>query len=95
MVVVAQYDCNPDHRDELGFSEGENLVVTKKLNKDWWVSLPLPTTWLPWIHVKAAVFPSSVATWRATQLERGYSQLIMCRRSLGSRLTTSTYIDCL
>lgn len=37
-MVTAQYDCNPDHPDELGFKEGQKLVVTRKLNKDWWVS---------------------------------------------------------
>lgn len=39
MVVEALYDCNPDHRDELGFQDGERLIVTKKLNRDWWVSM--------------------------------------------------------
>ena len=39
MLVEALYDCNPDHKDELGFSEGERLIVTKKLNRDWWVSV--------------------------------------------------------
>lgn len=36
--MEAQFDCDPDHPDELGFKEGEKIVVTKKLNKDWWVS---------------------------------------------------------
>ncbi len=36
--MVALFDCEPDHKDELGFKEGEKIVVTKKLNKDWWVS---------------------------------------------------------
>jgi len=35
MIVEAEYDCDPDHRDELGFTEGEIIVVTEKLNKDW------------------------------------------------------------
>ena len=35
-VVVAQYDCDPDHPDELGFMEGDKLVVVKRLNQDWW-----------------------------------------------------------
>lgn len=35
-VVIAQYDCDPDHQDELGFREGDRLVVVKKLNQDWW-----------------------------------------------------------
>jgi hypothetical protein len=43
-VVEALYDCDPDHQDELGFKEGDKIVVTKKLNKDWWVSHSL---WLP------------------------------------------------
>lgn len=38
LVVEALYDCDPDHVDELGFKEGDKIVVTKKLNKDWWVS---------------------------------------------------------
>ena len=38
LVVEALYDCDPDHKDELGFREGDKIVVTKKLNKDWWVS---------------------------------------------------------
>ena len=38
LVVEALYDCDPDHQDELGFKEGDKIVVTKKLNKDWWVS---------------------------------------------------------
>lgn len=38
VVMEGLYDCNPDHRDELEFREGELIVVTKKLNKDWWVS---------------------------------------------------------
>ena len=38
-VVVAQYDCDPDHPDELGFMEGDKLVVVKRLNQDWWVSI--------------------------------------------------------
>lgn len=37
-VVIAQYDCDPDHPDELGFMEGDKLVVVKRLNQDWWVS---------------------------------------------------------
>ncbi len=37
-MVTALYDCDPDQRDELGFKEGEKIVVTKKLSKDWWVS---------------------------------------------------------
>lgn len=37
MIVVAEYDCDPDHRDELGFKEGERIVVTERLNKDWLV----------------------------------------------------------
>ena len=37
VVVEALYDCVPDHRDELGFREGEKVVITKKLNRDWWV----------------------------------------------------------
>ena len=41
MIVVAEYDCVPDHRDELGFKEGERIVVTERLNKDWLVG---PTT---------------------------------------------------
>lgn len=36
LLAEALYDCNPDHKDELGFSEGERLIVTKKLNRDWW-----------------------------------------------------------
>ena len=43
IVVEAQYDCDPDHPDELGFKEGEKIVVTKKMSKDWWVS-DTPTT---------------------------------------------------
>ena len=39
-VVVAQFDCDPDHPDELGFMEGDKLVVVKRLNQDWWVSAP-------------------------------------------------------
>ena len=38
LVVTALYDCEPDQQDELGFKEGEKIVVTKKLSKDWWVS---------------------------------------------------------
>ena len=38
LVVEALYDCDPDHEDELGFKEGDKIVVTKKLNRDWWVS---------------------------------------------------------
>lgn len=38
-VVKALYDCDPDQPDELGFKEGEKIVVTKKINKDWWVSI--------------------------------------------------------
>ena len=38
LVVTAQYDCEPDHPDELEFKEGDKLVVTRKLSKDWWVS---------------------------------------------------------
>ena len=37
LVVEAQFDCLPDRKDELGFREGERIVVTKKLNADWWV----------------------------------------------------------
>ena len=37
MIVVAEYDCDPGHRDELGFKEGERIVVTERLNKDWLV----------------------------------------------------------
>lgn len=37
-MVEALYDCDPDHPDELGFKEGEKIVVTKKMSKDWWVS---------------------------------------------------------
>lgn len=36
LVVVAQFDCLPDRKDELGFNEGERIVVTRKLNSDWW-----------------------------------------------------------
>ena len=38
LLVEALYDCTPDHRDELEFREGETIVVTKKVSKDWWVS---------------------------------------------------------
>ena len=38
MLVEAVYDCTPDHRDELEFKEGEMIIVTKKISKDWWVS---------------------------------------------------------
>ena len=38
IIVEGLYDCNPDHKDELEFREGELIVVTKRLNKDWWVS---------------------------------------------------------
>ena len=44
LVVEAMYDCDPDHEDELGFKEGDKIVVTKKLNKDWWVSFSLWVT---------------------------------------------------
>ncbi len=37
-MVEALYDCEADHNDELGFKEGEKIVVTKKMNRDWWVS---------------------------------------------------------
>ena len=37
-MVVALYDCQPDRKDELGFKEGERIVVTRKINNDWWVS---------------------------------------------------------
>lgn len=40
MIVEAEYDCDPDHRDELGFKEGERIVVTERLNKDWLVGSP-------------------------------------------------------
>ena len=40
MIVEAEYDCDPDHRDELGFKEGERIVVTERLNKDWMVGSP-------------------------------------------------------
>lgn len=41
LVVVAHYDCLPDRKDELGFREGERIVVTRKINSDWWVrSIP-------------------------------------------------------
>ena len=46
MLVEALYDCNPDHKDELGFSEGERIMVTKKLNRDWWVSMAVCCTQL-------------------------------------------------
>jgi Arf-GAP/SH3 domain/ANK repeat/PH domain-containing protein len=36
LVVVALYDCQPDRKDELGFKEGERIVVTRKINNDWW-----------------------------------------------------------
>lgn len=35
-LVKALYDCNPDRNDELGFKEGDKLVITAKLNDDWW-----------------------------------------------------------
>ena len=38
LLVEAVYDCTPDHRDELDFKEGDVIVVTKKISKDWWVS---------------------------------------------------------
>lgn len=41
VIVTALYDCDPDHPDELGFKEGEKLVVTRKMSKDWWVSAAL------------------------------------------------------
>ena len=47
LVVEALYDCDPDHQDELGFKEGDRIVVTKKLNKDWWVSHDQPTQPVP------------------------------------------------
>jgi len=37
-MVEALYDCEADHPDELGFKEGEHIIVTKMMNKDWWVS---------------------------------------------------------
>ena len=36
-LVKALYHCHPDRVDELGFSEGDTIVVTAKLNEDWWV----------------------------------------------------------
>ena len=41
-MVEALYDCDPDQRDELGFKEGQRIVVTAKTSKEWWVSHPLP-----------------------------------------------------
>ncbi len=38
MLVRAIYDCRPDRVDELGFGEGDRIIVTAKLNDDWWVS---------------------------------------------------------
>lgn len=38
MIVEALFQCNPDREDELGFNEGDRIVVTAKLNSDWWVS---------------------------------------------------------
>lgn len=40
-MVTAQFDCDPDQLDELGFKEGDKIVVIKKLSKDWWVSVEL------------------------------------------------------
>lgn len=37
-MVETLYDCEADHTDELGFKEGERIVITKKMSKDWWVS---------------------------------------------------------
>ena len=37
LVVIALFDCEPDRRDELGFREGERIVVVRKINSDWWV----------------------------------------------------------
>ncbi len=42
LLVEAVYDCSPDHRDELEFKEGEMIIVTKKVSKDWWVSYLTP-----------------------------------------------------
>ena len=39
LVVVALYDCDPDQKDELGFKEGQRIVVTAKTSKEWWVSM--------------------------------------------------------
>ncbi|XP_064381820.1 arf-GAP with SH3 domain, ANK repeat and PH domain-containing protein 1-like isoform X2 [Halichondria panicea] len=36
LLVEAVFDCSPDHRDELEFKEGEMIIVTKKVSKDWW-----------------------------------------------------------
>lgn len=35
--VVAMYDCEADHEDELSFTEGQVLVVHEKPDRDWWV----------------------------------------------------------
>jgi hypothetical protein len=35
-MVEALFNCYPDRPDELGFQEGERIIVTLKLNKDWW-----------------------------------------------------------
>ena len=59
LVVVALYDCDPDHKDELGFREGDRIVVTKKLNKDWWVS-PWHYCCLIWGRKKLISYPIPV-----------------------------------
>lgn len=38
--VVALYDCDADHEDELSFREGQVLVVLEKTDSDWWHGFP-------------------------------------------------------
>ena len=36
--VQAVFDCEADNDDELSFSEGEMIVVSREADPEWWVS---------------------------------------------------------
>jgi len=37
--MIAQYDCEPSHNDELAFSEGDILTIMDKSNPLWWKAI--------------------------------------------------------
>ena len=79
MLVEAVYDCSPDHRDELEFKEGEMIIVTKKISKDWWVSGVTPILYGHVISV-LHIYTRREVTCRMTPAEKGFSPSIMFTR---------------
>ena len=38
-IAIALYDYTPSHSDELDFKEGDQIIITRKTESDWWMGI--------------------------------------------------------